>query len=575
MILLKPFASHIKTRKKEYSQNRSSLFRDLSIGVLLFVFSSLIYLTSRWILKEIGKDSTIALPPELPLIFSFNIFLPMIFFTALSGALSHFFYSEDLELLLASPIKRIKFFLQKYLIVALETSWMSIIALLPFLLSFTSVYHVSSMYYLLLPIYIILFVLIPSGLAIVFGILWALIIPLIPSFIFISIAIITGTYFLYEFLNLLTYYLQNTTTINPDIILSGFSKISNFGSTWSPATWLAKGLAPFMNTQEEPQLLEHSELFFIFGYTVLATISLLLLSLSSAYILFLLFYRKALGLVWGKQKKILRLKNENSPKLVNKVQLPNSLRHFYGLIKKELVEFYRDPSQLVQTFFLLSIVGFYLYILKFQQNIYPLMKGMSPEIWSRVLLFIHLLLECFITVAMATRLLFPSISREGRSVWILQCSPVTSQKIILSKYLFWAVPITLLISLLSGVSFYLQFQSVQISMIKLLISASMVASITALAINLGARFSNFSWESRSQLIASFGSLIFMVSALLLSAITIIVSLPLFLSILSIKTITLSHLLLGALILTINGYTTIFLLKKAGLTLSKKLHAHEG
>ncbi len=573
MILLRPFHSAIKIRQHEYRTQKTAVLRDTLVLFLLFTFSLLIFFGSRWVLKEISKDTNFILIPEIPLIFSFNIFFPMIFFTALSGVISQFFTSEDLELLLASPISKIKFFFQRYLIVAIETSWMSIISILPFLLSFTTIYHASGLYYVLIPLYLLLFLLIPSALALLFGIIWALIIPRIPGYILITGALLTGIVLFNELITLISQYLENTDSFNPNVILSAMDRFTNFGSHWSPATWMAQGLAPFLSVSEVSAHKNHSLLYYKFLLSVLASFGLLGFVSGTAYILHLYLYHSALSQVWGRQKKVLTA--IRPPQIFRKpVFIPQRIRRAAGAFKKEALEFVRDPSQLIQTFFLLSIIALYIYLLRFQQNLYPLIQGLQKDVWEKALLLIHLTLECFIIVAMMTRLLFPSISREGRSIWILQCSPITSREIILYKYLFFCIPISVLVGFLSGVSFYLQFNNTLITTIKIIISVSMTTTIGALAVFLGSRFAQFTWESRSQLVASFGSLIFMVSGLMLAGFSIILSIPLFESLRKDTTISSLHVLLLLLILLTNLSTCLFLLKKAGISLHKKLRSLE-
>jgi ABC-2 type transport system permease protein len=571
MILFRPLQMSLKHRCAEYRSNYSSMARDGSLLILLLTFSSLIYLATRWVLLEVSRDTTLLLVPEIPLTFSFNIFLPMVFFASLAGVISHFFNSEDLELLLASPFPRFSFFIQRFFQVAIETSWMTTISLLPFLLSFTVIFYASPIYFLLLPFYLMLFILVPTAFAIIAGILWALIIPRIPALLIIIIFSLGSAYILHELISLMTWYLSDTGNINTGIILTGLGSLLDFGSSWSPGTWLAKGLAPFLLISQEPiSSSEHSNQMTTLLASVLAGIAILTLSLSTGYLLFLGFYTKALSQIWGKEKKVFSFNNTSRYTTLPLVRLFPQYRQTFGLLKKEGLEFFRDPSQLVQAFFLLSILAMYLYILRFQENIYPLLNGLNPGMWEKILLLIHLVLECFITVAMTTRLLFPSISREGRTLWILQTSPLSLSKVLHAKFLFWCVPLSLLLATLSYISFYLQYKSTFISLIKVTLSISMVCSISGLASYLGSRFASFNWESRSQLVANFGSLVFMVSALLLASFTISMSVPIIHILANDPYQAKKALLLALVIVITNSFMTIYFLKIARNALSKML-----
>lgn len=530
MLLLRPLKSKLGSRLRTYRSETSSLLRDILILVLLLVFSLLIFSVSWWTLFQLSGETKLLLPPELLLIFSFNIFLPMIYFTALSSALAHFFNSEDLELLLASPIKRFPFFVQRSCIVAIESSWMSVISILPFLLAFSGAFYTSSLYYLMLPIYLALFILIPSTFAILTSIIWGLIIPKIPPITIILGVIGGGIYMLFQLFSLLTFYLSDTSRIDGSILLTTLGKVESFGSGWSPGTWLAKGLSPFLQVSRANLITKYVDLRAEFFYSILAGFSCFGCFLCLGFLVFTISYPKALSNVWGKGQKVLGGRSfGKADDDVSLIPVPSKLQIPLALLKKESVDFLRDSSQIVQALFLISVIGIYLYVLRFQQNLLPLFKDLHPVAWDNILILINLTLECFITVAMATRLVFPSLSREGRGIWILQTSPVPLSSSIFIKYLFWSLPIGIVLSILSYVAFYLQYGIISVALVKVMITISSVACITALGMMLGAKFSNFLWESRSQLIASFGSLIYMVSALSLLLITMLATAPILLT----------------------------------------------
>ncbi|HMO18786.1 MAG TPA: hypothetical protein PKA63_11390 [Oligoflexia bacterium] len=572
MLLLRPLKSRFSSRFRSYKKAPSAIFRDILITTLLFVFSLLIFGIAWWTLNQLSKETTLLLPPELLLVFSFNIFIPMIFFTALSSAISQYFQSEDLELLLASPISKCKFFLQRSLVVSAESAWMSIISLLPFLLAFSVSFQASNLYYFILPLYLILFVLIPSSFAILVSVLWGLIIPRIPPLIIVSFVVISGTYLLAQLFSLIGFYLSNTDQIDTSVLLTAVSKIESFGSSWSPGTWLAKGLSPFLMSSGLEDINQTTNINTLL-YSTLAGLSCLGCFGSMGYLTFSNFYPQALSNVWGKNQKVLAKKAAPTNSIIKLAEIPDPIRSYLALFKKESLDFFRDSSQIVQALFLISILGIYLYVLRFQQNLLTLFKDINPEAWDNMLIIANLTLECFILVAMATRLVFPSLSREGRGIWILQTSPVPLSRLIIVKYIFWSLPIAVIVSILSFVSFYLQYHTISVAIVKVLISLSSVSVVTALGMFLGARFSNFLWESRSQLIASFGSLVYMVSALSLMVLLMLASTPVLLMLT--RNIEESippnfSYLLTACIFTMNILLAKVFLEMSGKNLKKKL-----
>lgn len=516
MLLFRPYKTKLKHRFENYRLDFRAIVRDVSVLFLLFIFSSLIFTATSFTLRFVLDAKFISIAPELLLILSFNLFFPLVFFTSLSSALSNLYQSEDIELLLSSPLSPLSLFVQKTLVVATESSWMAIISVTPFLLGFAASYGASPLYYILLPIFLALFVLIPSSIAMSISIVWGLIIPRIPPLALISIIGGIGIFILHKILSILGSYLSGDASNGDALFLSAIDKYSNFGESWSPATWLAKSLSPFLYTPGSNNTLELGiDTISRFVCGVSAGASSLVLFLSIGYMLSLHCYSKALSSMWGRGSKVLSFKLKLPRLLSKKFLCPQAFKQEFSLFKKEALEFFRDSTQIVQTLFLLSIMGIYLYILNYQHSIEPFMKGMSPEGWRGILLLVNITLECFISIAMATRLVFPSLSREGRAIWIIQTSPLNLSKFVYTKYIFWCIPIVILISILSTISQYFIYQMISVSIAKLILTIASVLSLNALALFLGARFSEFDWESRSQLVASLGSLIFMLSGLLL------------------------------------------------------------
>jgi len=576
MLLFRPYKTKLKHRLENYRLDVRAILRDLSVLFLLLIFSSLIFTATSYTLKFVLDAKFISIAPELLLILSFNLFFPLVFFTSLSSALSNLYQSEDIELLLSSPLSPLKLFLQKTLVVGIESSWMAIISITPFLLGFGASYGASPLYYILMPLFLALFVLIPSAIAMIISIVWGLVVPRIPPLALISTIGGIGIFILHKILGILGSYLAGDANKGDALIFSAIDKYSDFGESWSPATWLAKSLSPFLYTPADNGTLELGiETISRFICGLGAGSSSLILFLSIGYILSLHLYSKSLSSMWGKGSKVLSLELKLPTLLSKKFPCPRAFKQEFSMFKKEALEFFRDSTQIVQTLFLLSIMGIYLYILNYQHSIEPFMKGISPEGWRGILLLINITLECFISIAMATRLVFPSLSREGRAIWIIQTCPLELSKFVYTKYIFWCIPIVILMSLLSTISQYFIYQMISVSIAKLVLTITSVLSLNALALFLGARFSEFDWESRSQLVASLGSLIFMLSGLLLIGFNLGVSTTIINSIAQNSPYIIQFYVLIIFLASINIALSVAFLRLASSSLKKKLAQEVG
>jgi hypothetical protein len=116
---------------------------------------------------------------------------------------------------------------------------------------------------------------------------------------------------------------------------------------------------------------------------------------------------------------------------------------------------------------------------------------------------------------------FPSVSLEGSSLWILQVAPVNIQAILRAKYYSWATPIGFISSILfSSAGLALALEPLCIAALAL--SAFIIShGLVSLGIGIGARFSRFDWEHPAELAMSWGGLVYLVVGLLVVGLSLI------------------------------------------------------
>lgn len=538
MILFRPNILSFKAILKRTKLSFATASRNLIVLGSMLLLSLLLFFAMKFVLTNAFSDSVFfVIPADILLVLCLNIFLPMIFFTNLSGVMNNFFMSEDLEFLLSSPLRKFSFYIQRTLISAIESSWMTIVALLPFLLAIAACYETSPYLYVLLPFVITLFVLIPAVIASAVGILWALFIPRVPPRFLMFAIIALGFYLIFFLLRIIKFYLIGESGFDSNAIVEMFYRLKTFGGSWSPATWMARSLAPFFSeplnrvAELDPNV-PYDNFRLLFGlkttlYSILAGLSALLLVTSIGFLLFLNFYSTALSSMWGRKRKLSHGTSNIFDWIYWKLvrNFPKK-KQLLGLIKKEFIELTRDSSQIIQIFMLVSFFSFYLYALQFEQNFKVLSGSVDSLKWKKIVFGINISLECFMVVAMALRLTFPSLSREGRGIWVMRVSPAHPSVIISAKYIVLLIPIVVAMSILSFISNYLNTNDFNSSLLKAIFTVAVSSAIGSLSMLFGAIFANFSWESKSQLIASVGSIVFMVFGLAYVGLNLLLSLPL-------------------------------------------------
>ena len=172
----------------------------------------------------------------------------------------------------------------------------------------------------------------------------------------------------------------------------------------------------------------------------------------------------------------------------------------------------RDRAQSLQLLMYLGIALAYLIIIKFMSTALTLNPwGMYS--WWAFLVSINTLFAGFIITAVMTRLVYPSISLEGKAFWILMSAPLRLRKLIRAKFWCW-LPISITVAitlLLSGV--FVVYPKTLIILATIYIGVFLSIGCTGLAIGIGAMFASFEWESPNQIAAGFGTLVLLLASL--------------------------------------------------------------
>lgn len=173
---------------------------------------------------------------------------------------------------------------------------------------------------------------------------------------------------------------------------------------------------------------------------------------------------------------------------------------------KDILIFVRDPARWTQLFLLAALVVLYIY----NARSFP----MGGYFYRNLVGFLNLGISGFVLSALCVRFVFPSVSLEGRSLWVTMAAPVPMRRFFLAKYIFAAVPLCL-ISLVLSLTTNLVMR-VDGDMIVLFAAASLAMALALVGLNLGmgAVFPYFRYENEGQIPASPGGVIAMILSLI-------------------------------------------------------------
>ncbi len=496
--LLVPYYCSLRHRLTTRVHWRSHATRDVILAAFAVCIMIAIYSGSIWVLDKISEFSALGYLPASHIL---SLILMTLFFMLLASCVAisfgTLFLGQDLDLVLASPLGPEDFFFGKYCSVLIGASWMPIVFISPLILAFGQFYSVPPCFYLLSAMAILPYFLIPTAIAMPLATAFVLIIPSNrnkEALFLILGAFLYGIYALVDFIGKVEGPGGGASEIFRIITILSAHSIS-----WLPSNWVSIFLGAWLDT--DPQKPQWLYLWLLFSCAVtLAAFAYLALR-------FLHFsaYTKS-------QNTRLRTRvTSQCIRFFLRTLLPFLPQHISAMIEKEIKTVVRDISQVVQILMLVSICVVYLYNLKIFAAFESVPVG--DKIWWQNFLYVsNIMIGAFITTAISTRFIFPSISLEGRSLWILQNAPVDVRELLHARLLCWLPPVSIVSCVLFGAGAFAIKASVVALILNVIAALSISLGIVGLALGMGALFANFGWEHASQLSAGLGNFLFMLAS---------------------------------------------------------------
>jgi ABC-2 type transport system permease protein len=190
--------------------------------------------------------------------------------------------------------------------------------------------------------------------------------------------------------------------------------------------------------------------------------------------------------------------------------LPAAWRAMAG---KELRIFARDPAQWSQVFLLAGVCAIYLVsvqtlpISAFQGNILLAMK--------RAVAFLNLGMGGFVMAAIAARFQFTAVSREGRAWWILRSAPIEPAVMLRAKAVLGLIPMGVVGMIVVLGSGWLLDAPAGLLALEGATTVFLAYGISGLALAMGALWPDFRADTAARAASSPAAVFFMVVALVL------------------------------------------------------------
>ncbi|MCP4631710.1 MAG: hypothetical protein GY855_02205 [candidate division Zixibacteria bacterium] len=188
-----------------------------------------------------------------------------------------------------------------------------------------------------------------------------------------------------------------------------------------------------------------------------------------------------------------------------------------ALLYKDSVIFLRDSAQWGQFSILIGLIIVYLFNLRF----FP--ANLADPFWKSVVAFANFAFTGFVLATLAVRFVFPTISMEGKSFWVLKSSPVPSSTLFWGKFTLSFIPFVLLAEILAFISSRMLALTPLMTTINYFGIFLISISLTGLAIGMGAIFPNFEEQNPSRIASRAGGMLTAILSLIYVCIIVVLT----------------------------------------------------
>jgi ABC-2 type transport system permease protein len=496
-------------RSSQGERHRGPLFIILSV-----IFSVMLFRGSYWLVSQALEVQPIGELLVAKLVsLAFLIFLGMLVFSNVVAAFTTFYLADDMDFLMAQPVSWDALFASRYTEALVQSSWVIVLFGMPPFTALGYAMGASWSYYIMLLVVFLPFVAIPTGLA-------SLACLLVTNMLIASRMRDTLGFLGMVALVLLFYgirALQPEKLFNPDSFDSlgeMINLLSTPPSSWLPSDWAINVLSPMIFQQGDIDLWSLALL-----YTTPSALFFI-----SAWLHRKFFYRGYTRVQEGRhgesvltvlRDKMLQQSTQRGGGVTRKLeQLKERAGESFGpmqqLIIKDRLIFTRDASQWSNMLVIVAMMIIYLVNFKY----FEIASGTA--FFGEVGLYYFNMAICgFVVVALSGRFLFPSVSIEGRSFWLMMQAPISLEQMLVGKWIGAMAPVIFVGQFVIWASNILISQNWGLTLIAATLVLIFSVCVAGISVGLGAVYPQFYNPNASSIAASFGAIIFMISSIIL------------------------------------------------------------
>jgi len=481
------------SRNRARRRQRGDLVRGVMFGGVALVVCAALFQGAYWMTSQLESYEDLGdYLLRLGLWWLFLSFLSFLTFSGVVTALSTFFLSEDLRVLLTAPLPIRRLFHARFVRTVAQASWMVVIFLAPVLMGVGRARCAGIAFYLTAVLTTIPFAVIPVAAG---TLVTLLLVNVFPARRARDILMLMGLLFAASLVILLRFIrpeqLMKVESL-PDLT-AFFASLQSPVTPLLPSFWAGETL--FASLRGGMDWLHFAALW----TTALAAVIVVRIANERWYFT---GYSRAQEAPKARFTELRQLEV-----LVRLLPLSTVRRQ---LLIKDLKIFLRDVSQWSQLLLLMALVLVYLYnfrVLDLERI--PYMTAVVKNLYA----FVNLGMAGFVMATVAVRFVFPAVSSEGAAFWIIRTSPVSLRDFLWSKFWTGLVPVLVLTEVLTIAGNEFLGVDPFVKVMAALAIVFMSFALVGLAIGLGARYPRFDADP-TQVAGSYGGVAFMIQAVL-------------------------------------------------------------
>lgn len=424
-------------------------------------------------------------------------FFSLLLLSNVITALSSFFLAKDLDVLVGSPTDWLRLYGAKLLETLINSSWMVVLMAIPIFAAYGVVYRGGPLFALYAVALFLPFLIVPSVLGSAITLVLVNVFPARRTRDILSvIAVLTA-----GLIVLLFRLVRPEQLARPE----GFRSLVDFvsvlrtpSSPFLPSEWLQKAVMGWLEIAQTDWL----------------ALALMWTTAGAFFVGGALLHRLAYYRGYSKAQESAQQRAAEGwlGRVTFAALAPfGSVRR--ELVLKELRLFFRDTTQWSQLILLGVLVVVYVFNIRFL----PLTGEGITFLLRNIVPFLNLGLAGFVLASIAARFLFPGVSLEGRTLWLLRSSPISMRDLLWAKFWVGTLPLVLLaVTIVTVTNVLLNVTSFMFAVSTGTI-VLMTFALSGLAIGFGTYFPQYETENAAQIPTSFGGLLYMMTSITLIA----------------------------------------------------------